>query len=238
METRHRAVIVEDERLARLELCSLLSKEPTIEIVGEASSVQEARAVLQSLKPDVIFLDVQLGADTGFDLLDSTPCDFDIVFVTAFNHHAVRAFEINALDYLLKPVDPDRLREAVQRIGFPRAPHTAPSEQLTTDDRLFVRIDHRWRFVRVSEITCIEARGDFSRVHLTDGMNLLINRTLKNWERQLPTKAFLRIHRSTIVNLDYVQRVEEWSGQTFQVFVRGLPDALTMSRRYAARLKT
>lgn len=237
MHGRHRTIVVEDERLARLELCSLLAREPTISVIGEAASLEGARRLMTSQKPDVVFLDVQLGYESGFDLLDDGVHDFEVVFVTAYNHHAVRAFELNALDYLLKPVDAQRLHEAVTRIGSPRAVAQRNDTSLEPDDRLFVQVDDGWRFVRVSEITCVMAKGDVSQIHLADRSKILIHRTLKSWEACLPQRLFLRIHRSTIVNLDFVTGVQEWSGQTFHVHVRGLTEPLSMSRRYAARLK-
>jgi two-component system, LytTR family, response regulator len=236
-----RAIVVDDERLARVELRALLAAESGVAVVGEASSVDEAAALVARERPDVVFLDIQLGAESGFDLLERVEASFDLVFVTAYDQHAVRAFEINAVDYLLKPVDPARLAATVRRVAHPEtARDAAPSAATPFDaeDRLFVRTMHRWRFLAVGEIVVIEAAGDFTNVRTSRGEEILLARSMREWESRLPVRTFTRIHRGTIVNLSCVERVDEGDGTAFRVHVRGIPAPYAMSRRYAARLRS
>ncbi len=243
--TRLRAVIVDDERLARHELGAMLdAHEAAIEVVGSAGSIDQAIQLIARLKPDVIFLDIQLSPGTGFDLLDRLDLDHParIVFVTAFDAYALRAFEVNALDYLLKPINPDRLAQAIAKLtawpsGF--SPHTTlpPARTLTLDDRLFVEAHGRSRFLRVSDVVSIVADGDYSQVAAADGQRWLVPRSLREWEARLPAQQFARVHRSVIVNLDCVEQVETVFGRGQVVHLRGQATPVPMSRRRGARLK-
>jgi two-component system LytT family response regulator len=236
MSDGHRVVIVDDERLARSELRSLLAKHPELEIVGEADSVSAAAEVIARERPDLVLLDIQLGAETGFDLLESLESEPAIIFVTAFERHALRAFEVNALDYLLKPVTPERLAEALERLDSPQE-ESALAGPLEYEDRLLLRLDDSLAFLRVDTIKCIAAAGDYSYVHTSDGKKRLVHKSLKEWEGRLPGNYFLRIHRSTIVNMEYVRRLEPWSNYSYLVYVEDLDEPLVMSRRYAGKAK-
>jgi two-component system LytT family response regulator len=231
------AIVVDDERLARQELSSLLAEHPEVAVVGEAGSVASAAALIRLEDPDVVFLDIQLAGESGFDLLAQTDEDQHIIFVTAYEEHAVRAFEVNAIDYLLKPVTADRLKEAVARLGkFGRAESGKPSS-LTYQDRLFLRIDGRVTFLPLHSIKYITAARDYSDVHTDRGEQQLVQKSLREWERRLPSSHFLRIHRSTIVNLEFIERTEPWSNYSSLVYVREVEEPLVMSRRYAAKAK-
>lgn len=229
-----RAVVVEDERLPRMELCSMLARE-AVKVVGEAASVDEALTVIDEHGPDLVFLDIQLGRETAFDLLERTEADFDVIFVTAYDEHAIRAFQVNALDYLLKPVDPDRLKKALARM----ASGSQPDDQvpLELEDRLFVKVSNGWRFLKIGNIKVIQAAKDYTRLRLADGAEIHIAKPIREWQDRLPSQAFARIHRSTIVNLEYVLKVDEWFNRTYQVHVEGIEKPFSMSRRNAQRLK-
>ena len=236
-------MVVEDERLPRAELRAMLEAEG-VDVVGEADSVATGLHVIKQLEPELVLLDIQLGRETAFDLLDRLDVDCDIIFVTAYDHHAVKAFELNAIDYLLKPVEQDRLREALGRLAAPDKDESSEDPQAAAvpapylaGDRLFVKASDRWRFLRVDEISVVEAAGDYTRLRLMDGGEVLLSRPVKEWEERLPGDRFVRIHRSTIVNLDHVTKVDEWFNHTFQVHVKGIERPYSMSRRYAARLK-
>jgi two-component system LytT family response regulator len=232
-----KAVIVDDERLARNKLRLMLAKHPEIQVVGEADSARGAREAIESLKPDVIFLDIQMPGETGFDLLASVSSSFKFIFVTAFDEYAIRAFEVNALDYLLKPVNPDRLARSVGRLTAARAAAEEGRKALDYDDHLFLTVNDRSTFLKVSRIQCILAAGPYSAVVTSDGSRAMVLKSMKEWEERLPDKYFMRIHRSSIINLEYVERVEKWFNYSFQVYLRGMPEPFTISRRYAARLK-
>jgi len=230
-----KALIVDDERLARRELVSLLAAHPEVTVVGEAASVDEAAPLVAQLDPDVVFLDIQMPRRSGFELLAASDVRGRIVFVTAHDVHAIRAFEVNALDYLMKPVHPQRLAQTIARL-VSVAHDTAPESQLELDDHLFLTEGRAARFVRVRSIVCIRGADDYTELALDDGKQLLSPRPLKDWEARLPARAFVRVHRTAIVNLEHVERVEP-AGDAFRVHVRGAAEPVPMSRRHAARLR-
>lgn len=234
------AAIVDDERLARLELRSLLAEHPEIHVVGEADSIQAAVALIAETAPDVVFLDIQMPGESGFDLFERTKAAFQTVFVTAHNQHALRAFEVNALDYLLKPIHPDRLAETVHRlVEEGKENETEPSRprKLEYDDRLFLGSAGRFSFLKIGTIRFISGAGEYSQVVTTDGKTVLTEKPLREWEERLPEKFFMRIHRQTVVNLDCVTHIEQGVGGTLLLFVSGQSEPLAVSRRGAAKLK-
>lgn len=240
------AILVDDERLARRDLRQLLEEghADQLEVVGEAATVQEAATLVGLHDPDVVFLDVHLAGESGFDVLPLLDRSITVVFVTAFDRYAIRAFEVNALDYLLKPVSPRRLATTLARLGRPGATASPRSAQpaaalpLTSDDRLFLRLDDRMVFLRLRDIVAILAAGDNSVVHMADGRTARARKSLREWVDRLPERDFVRIHRSTVVNLEFVERLEEWSHFSYRVYLRGLTEPLQMSRRWAARARS
>jgi two-component system, LytTR family, response regulator len=235
-----RALVVDDEPLARRELERLLSSYPDVAVVQHADSGGAALAAMTEQPPDVVFLDIRLGGESGFEIVPSVPHTTAIVFVTAYDEYAVRAFEVHALDYLLKPVDPDRLRVTIQRLaaaGADRDRHALPSGMLTVRDWLFLRTGRGDEFVRVAGVACVTAEGDYTRVITSDGRQCLLHRTLTDWERQLPADSFVRVHRSALVNLQHVVAVDRAANLTGRVRVRGCPTPIEMSRRAVLRLR-
>ena len=231
------ALIVDDERLARQELRALLAGHPDVKVLGEAASVDEAARQLAREQPDVVFLDIQMPGESGFDLFARAPVASRVIFVTAHDAHALRAFDVNALDYLLKPVAPARLAEAHERLRREAGPESTVTRRFEAGDFVFLPVDGRSRFLRVSQIVTVAAAGDATSVTTADGLRGRVPRSLKAWEERLPPKLFVRIHREAIVNLQFVERIEEWSHEAYQVHLRGGGTPLTLSRRYAARLK-
>jgi two-component system LytT family response regulator len=231
------ALIVDDERLARQELRALLAVHPDIQVAGEASSLDEAARQVARSQPDVIFLDIQMPGESGFDLFARVPVHGRVIFVTAHDAHALRAFDVNALDYLLKPVAPARLAEALDRLRRGSGTEPAPVRRFELGDFVFLPIDGRSRFLRVGHIVTIVAAGDATTLTTADGHRGRVPRSLKAWEERLPPRQFVRIHRESIVNLQFVERIEEWSHEAYHVHLRGASEPLTLSRRYAARLK-
>jgi two-component system LytT family response regulator len=231
------ALIVDDERLARQELRTLLAVHPEVEVRGEAASVDEASRLLAREQPDVIFLDIQMPGESGFDLFARAPVAARVVVVTAHDAHALRAFDMNALDFLLKPVAPARLAATIARLRED-AGGDRPASRLEYGDFVFLPVDGRPRFLRVNQIVSVAAAGDATVLTTADGVRGRVPRSLRSWEERLPPKQFVRIHREALVNLQFVERIEEWSHEAYQVHVRGQPEPLTLSRRYAARLKS
>ena len=230
-----RALIVDDERLARVELRRLLASHPEIVVDGEASDLEEAERAVAELDPDLVFLDIQMPGGSGFDLLERVRPRGRVIFVTAYDAYALRAFEVNALDYLLKPVHPERLAGALARLAAgPPGPRVV---RLAPDDHLWVATERSARFVKVREIACVLGAGDYSEVVASDGRRSLVLRALKDWERRLPEGLFVRVHRGTIVNLERVDRIERDGEESWRVWLRGIDRPVPMSRRHAARLR-
>ena len=209
-----KALLIDDERLARGELRRLLGEVKDIEIVGEAANAEQARAKLEELKPDLLFLDVQMPGETGLEFLESLePPIPQVIFTTAYDEFAVKAFELNALDYLLKPVDPARLAAAIERLRERGATGSvAPVERtdaLSPDDKVFVREgDHCW-FVEVKRIRLLESEGNYTRVHFDDAQPQLF-RSLNAMEARLDPKTFFRANRRQMINLQCIDKIEPW----------------------------
>ncbi len=234
-----RAVIVDDERLARRELRTLLEAAhgAAVQVVGEAATLDEAARLIEALDADLVFLDISMGRESGLTLVPLIDPGVAVVFVTAHDAHAVEAFELNALDYLLKPVEPARLARTIERL-HDRATAEAPVRRLMTADRLYLRVGGHRAFVPVQDILAIAAAGDHSLVHLR-GVGEVVRhaRSLREWEERLPERGFVRIHRSTIINLAHVARVDEWSHGSSQVHLHGVATPFAMSRRHGARVR-
>jgi two-component system LytT family response regulator len=232
-----RVLLVDDERLARKQLRQSLSHFPELVIVAEADCVSEALKTMQGLQPDVVFLDIQMPGQNGFDFLEQASGGFKVIFVTAFDRFALRAFEVNALDYLMKPVSFDRLSEAVQRLADSETVSPRTLGPLDYSDYLFLTQGSSARFIKVCTIKCVLADGPYTHVFTVDGHKWTILQPIKDWEQRLPGAQFARIHRSCIINLDHVERVEVLCHDTYQVFLGGRPAPLPISRRYAIALK-
>jgi two-component system LytT family response regulator len=239
MRQKLRALIVDDERLARKELRSMLAERPEITVEGEAETVAAAAELIRAEEPDIVFLDIHMHGESGFDLLEKVDVPFKVIFITAFDAYAIRAFEVNALDYLLKPVNPERLARAVERLFEKQAEREDELRKLDYNDRVFLALDdERSRFLKVNTIEFISGAGDYSDVFTNDGQKILTPKPLREWEERLPEKYFYRIHRSTIINLEYVDRVERWFNRAYRVHLHHISEPLVMSRRYAARLRS
>ena len=175
---------------------------------------------------------------SGFDLLNQVRLEAKVIFVTAFDAYAIRAFEVNALDYLLKPVSPDRLARTLERLEeAPEQSIPDCAKRLESGDRLFIQVDGQMRFIALSQIKAITALGDYSEILTTDGRKGLTQKSMKVWEQRLPAQDFVRIHRSTIIHLAHVERLESWFNAAYRVYLKGVEKPLIMSRRYAVRLK-
>ncbi len=230
-----KAILIDDESAPRLLLRTLLEGYPTVRIVGEAATIADAITLIERERPDVAFLDVQMRGESGFDLFDQLDVDFRVVFVTSHDRYAARAFDVNALDYLLKPVDPDRLARTMAKLQGGRT--ELPKERLEYTDRLFLRLDRRTCFLRVDGIKRIRADADYSKLWTVEANEAQSNLSLKEWQERLPERHFLRIHRSTIINLEYVVNIEDWFNYSYRVFLNGIAEPEVVSRRYAMKLR-
>jgi two-component system, LytTR family, response regulator len=233
-----KALLIDDERLARQELKSLLAPYPEIQIVGEANNAETAIESIKLLKPDVIFLDIQMPGKNGFELLEEISGLPEVVFVTAYDEHAIRAFEVNALDYLLKPVQPSRLAETVKKILNKDSSVHETKEQtqpLNDNDQVFVKDGEKCWFVKLSDIRLFESEGNYVRVHFEKNRPLIL-RSLNNLDERLNNRTFFRASRKHIINLKWVEGIENWFNGGLMVKLRG-GEQVEISRRQAAKLK-
>lgn len=230
-----RTMIVDDEAPAREFLGDLLSAHQHVKIVGEANSVCAATSLYADLRPDLIFLDVQMPDGDGFSLLprlDPLPA---IIFVTAFDAFAIRAFDVNAIDYLLKPVRPDRLAHALERIVH-KPPPINP-QQLREDDQIVMKSDSRMHVVFVSQISGIEAQENYTRIYLANGSTEFLRRKMNDWEKVLPETLFLRLDRSLIVNLNFVGNLVMEDRDKSVLEMAGFPKPIPLKRVATALLR-
>ena len=227
-----KAIIVDDERLARMEMRRLLATHADVQVVGEAADVASAKAMIEDLSPDLVFLDIQMPDGTGFDMLGQLTDAPDVIFTTAFDSYALQAFEANALDYLLKPIEPGRLALALQKIKSPSGAHERPVQR---DSKIFIKDGERCWFVKLDAITLCESEGNYTRVYF-DGNRPLLLRSLNQLELRLDPTLFFRASRRHIVNLDSVATVVPSSTGALTLQLNdGL--LIEMSRRRAADFK-
>jgi two-component system LytT family response regulator len=238
-----RALVIDDERLARKELITLLNQLETVEVVGEAVNVEDAKEKIDQLNPDVIFLDIQMPEKTGFDLLEELDNVPHVIFTTAYDEYALKAFQVNALDYLLKPIEPKRLEEAVNKLlikidGASKGEYTTSSQEqkkLTLEDQVFVKDGDRCWFVKLSNVRLFESDGNYIKVYF-DNFKPMIHKSLNALDDRLDEKSFFRASRKHIINLGWVEGIEPWFNGGLVVTLRG-GDRIEVSRRQAARFK-
>lgn len=238
-----RAIVIDDERLARKELITLLNQLETVEVVGEAVNVDDAKEKIEQLQPDVIFLDIQMPEKTGFDLLEELDHVPHVIFTTAYDEYALKAFQVNALDYLLKPIEPKRLEEAINRLigkidGAAKNQENGGyqnNKKLTLDDQVFVKDGDRCWFVRLSNVRLFESDGNYIKVYF-DNFKPMIHKSLNALDDRLDEKSFFRASRKHIINLGWVEAIEPWFNGGLVVTLRG-GDRIEVSRRQAARFK-
>lgn len=237
-----RALIVDDERLARKELTSLLTEFDAIEIVGEAVNADDAYEKIKELQPDLLFLDIQMPGKTGFDLLQMLDDVPQVIFTTAYDEYAIKAFEVNALDYLLKPVQPERLRESISKLlsNAEKVDRRAESEgdrteKLGVNDQVFVKDGDKCWFVRLSKVRLFESDGNYIKVYF-DNQKPMIHKSLNALDERLDDKVFFRANRKHMINLNWVDNIEPWFNGGLMVTLQG-GEKVEVSRRQATKFK-
>lgn len=248
--TRIRALVVDDEPLAREMIREMLDSDSEVEVVGECANGREAVEVIRSSTPDIVFLDIQMPELGGFEVLESLDPNVTpyVIFVTAYDQYAVRAFEVHALDYLLKPFDRERFEVAWQRakaqLKLDRASRRdqdiiALLEELKAGprylERLVIKNGGRVFFLHVQDVYCIEAEGNYVRVY-DNQKGYLLRETISSLEGQLDPKQFLRIHRSAIVKLDRIKEMQPWFHGEYRIIMEN-GKQLALSRNYRANLQ-
>ncbi len=226
------SILVDDEPAARRKLRRMLGDYEQVMVAGEADDIASAVLLIRSEKPDVVFLDIRMSGENGFDLLNELPFSVNVVFVTAFDDYALDAFEANALDYLVKPIHPDRLRQCIEKVGKYLS---APERGNRSEPLLLKNASGRIQRVPVEQICCITAQGDYTLLKSPNG-EFLVRRTIKDWMNRLPDDRFTRVSRSLVMNLKTVRRLSPRSDR-FEVLLDGLDDALSVSHTEGMRLR-
>lgn len=234
-----KALIIDDERLARNELRRLLEAFPKINIVGEAVNADDALEKIEQLQPDLLFLDIQMPGKNGFELLSSIEGNVpEVIFTTAYDEYALKAFEFNALDYLLKPIEPNRLTEALHKVDDYQKHEIARKENvklLTENDQVFVKDGEKCWFVKLGKIRLFESMGNYVRLHFDDQKPLIL-KSLNALDEKLDPHTFFRANRKHIINLNSIDKIEPWFSGGLQVTLKG-GDKIEISRRQAIRFK-
>ncbi len=231
-----KAIIIDDERLARAELRKMLESHKEVEIIAECANAAEAKEKIESLKPDVIFLDINMPGKSGLELVEEISAIPDVVFVTAYDEHAIKAFELNAFDYLLKPVEPQRLNETIKKLSIKESVVKAEfNGPLDENELIFIKDGDRCWFVKLADIRLFESEGNYVRVYF-DNNKPLILRSLNNLETRLNERQFFRASRKHIVNLSWIAGVEPWFNGGLMVKLKDGKE-VEISRRQAVRIK-
>lgn len=248
-----KALIVDDERLARLDLRHVLSSHADVEILGEAANASEAETQIQALKPDVVFLDIRMPDGSGFDLLERLNDAPIIIFTTAYDEYALKAFEVNALDYLLKPIEKDRMNTALERVRLQMrdgqgreikevnvSEEKSPQGALHLDSRVFLRDGDKCLFVKVADIVSIRVEGRYVELictHASKGFErLLLQRSLDSLAERLPKDVFFRANRNDLINLSRIIAVEAWFQNGLMITLDN-GSKIEISRRQAQKFK-
>lgn len=233
-----KVILIDDERLARSELKRLLQEFPDVEIIGEAANANEAVEKIETLNPDLIFLDIQMPGKSGFDLLTELEKTPHVIFVTAYDEYALKAFEVNALDYLMKPVEPRRLADAILKVK------QKDEEDLLTynnrgmlgeHDQVFVKDGERCWFVKLSEVRLFESVGNYAKVFFGNNKPLIL-KSLNALEERLDEKVFFRANRKHIINLRMIEKIEPYFNGGLLLDLAG-GEKIEVSRRQAVKFK-
>jgi two-component system LytT family response regulator len=233
-----KSIIIDDERLARVELRRLLTPFKEINIVGEAVNADDALSKISELNPDLIFLDIQMPGKNGFELLEELDSVPKVVFTTAYDEYALKAFEYNALDYLLKPIEPKRLEEAIKKIIETNKKERISEDTqsvLTENDQVFVKDGDRCWFVKLTNVRLFESEGNYVRLYFDDNKPLIL-RTLNYLDERLDDRSFFRANRKHIINLKWIDNIEPWLNGGLLVKLKG-GMKIEVSRRQAIKFK-
>lgn len=235
-----KAIVIDDERLARKELISLLAEYKSIEVVDEAVNVDDAFEKIKKHDPELLFLDIQMPGKTGFELLEMLDNVPEVIFTTAYDEYALKAFEVNAFDYLLKPVQTERLRDSINKLlkketEIEQAKIPGEYKKLGLNDQVFVKDGERCWFVKLSDIRLFESEGNYIKVYF-DTVKPMIHKSLNALDEKLDDRMFFRASRKHIINLSWVDGIEPWFNGGLMVKLKG-GEKVEVSRRQAARFK-
>jgi two-component system LytT family response regulator len=233
-----KALIIDDERLARKELLSLLEEHKQIEVVGEAANADEAYEMVSRLNPDLLFLDIQMPGKSGFQFLESLDSVPMVIFITAYDEYALKAFEVSAIDYLLKPIQNERLAEAISKVSkfnLANDSNAKSDHKLKLTDRVFVKDGDRCWFVSLADIRLFESDGNYIKVYF-ETFKPMIHKSLNALDERLDQRSFFRASRKHIINLSWLDSIEPWFNGGLMAKLKG-GEKIEVSRRQAAKFK-
>lgn len=233
-----KVILIDDERLARSELKRLLQEFPDVEVIGEAANANEGIEKIEALNPDLIFLDIQMPGKTGFDMLSELEKTPYVIFVTAYDEYALKAFEVNALDYLMKPVEPKRLADAIMKVKQKEEEELLSYNNrgiLHENDQVFVKDGERCWFVKLSEVRLFESVGNYAKVFFGTNKPLIL-KSLNALEERLDDKVFFRANRKHIINLRMIEKIETYFNGGLLLDLKG-GEKIEVSRRQAVKFK-
>lgn len=238
-----KAILIDDERLARMELRKLLAEFPEIEVIAEAANANEGIEKIESLSPDLIFLDIQMPGKTGFEMLAGLDFVPNVIFTTAYDEYALKAFEVNALDYLLKPVEPKRLADAIQKLQLQEDKEISAGScssllnrsLLSEDAQVFVKDGERCWFIKLCDIRLFESVGNYAKVYFGSNKPLIL-KSLNALEERLDEKTFFRANRKHIVNLRMIDKIEPYFNGGLIIDLKGC-EKIEVSRRQTVKFK-
>jgi DNA-binding LytR/AlgR family response regulator len=229
-------LIVDDEIFARKQISEIVKKISPKYVITEAFSLKEAKSAISQKDFSIVFLDINLKGELGFDLVPSIPKQTKIIFVTAMNNYAIRAFEVNALDYILKPPTVERVTKALSLLND-ESQVSNKALPFSMDDHILVQTNQEIKFIHISEIRYIQADGVYTQLSTSEAKPILVRKSLSEWINSLPLKNFIQIHRSTIINLNKVSKMLPANKGTYKIFIKGCATPFSVSRSFSAVLK-
>ncbi len=245
-----RAILVDDVELMRVTLKKVLEQFPQIELVGEAGDFDSARDLINEIKPDLVFLDIDLGGLTSIDLMSQVNHAPKIIFITSHPDFAIKAFEMNAVDYILKPISPVRIKNAIERLNTSaviasnedyyeeeKSQLTNGNEKFVSNQTVLLSFDNKLTFIKVKDINYIEAFGNYTKIYMNDGKLSITYNSIKNWDKKLPDDTFIQIHRSHIVNLNNILKIDKWTNDTGRLYLKGIDKVFEISRSFFFQIK-
>jgi two-component system LytT family response regulator len=231
----YKTIIIDDERLAREEVKRALENYPDFEIIGEANNVDKAKKLIENTQPDIIFLDIHMPKKSGFDLLEELGTVPEVVFTTAYDQYAVKAFEVNALDYIVKPIREERFAKTIEKIKKGLAKVEKEAEPFLLHRKIFIKDGENCYFIPLPSISLIESVENYARLHF-DGKTVMIKRSLNLLEEKLDPSLFFRINRSQIINTDYITKIHPYFNHKLQITL-STGETLEISNRQSAKFK-
>jgi two-component system, LytTR family, response regulator len=241
MNKKYRVLVIEDDLMTQELIKEQLKNFEALEVVGSANTLLSAKDLIEEADPEIIFLDIDLNGASSFDLIPYIKATCKIVFITANANQAVKAFEVNATDYILKPISLERLNKTVAKItdqmNEGEEDSLSDNSKFKLDQMIMVNAEHKMVLIKVKDVNYISAYGNYTKVFLEDNKMYVTYGSIKNWMHRLPKEAFFQIHRSSIVNLLNVIKIDKWTNDTGRLYLKNVSEPFEISRNFFSELK-